>query len=90
MLRNTEFYLLMLERLLLEIRNLEESESRKSRSLAYIFHNVPGMLRCHFDESVGEEAFEVILSRAAHLGLTKEIEQWEKQTLKKLEATLHP
>jgi hypothetical protein len=74
----------MLERLLLEIRNLDDSEISQAKSLAYIFHNIPGVLRCNFDERTADEAFEVIRGRAEHFGLSKKIEQWEKRALERL------
>jgi hypothetical protein len=82
--RNPEFYLLMLEILLLEIRNLEDSQLSQAKSLAYIFHNVPGILRCNFNEKTAGEAFEVIRSRAEYFGLSNQIDKWEERAFERI------
>ncbi len=69
---------------MLEIRNLDDSQLEHARSLAYIFHNVPGLLRCSFDEQEAEEAYEVIRSRADHFGLAEWIDEWERWAYQKM------
>ena len=85
MKKNSEFYLLILERLLLEIRNLEESELDYAKVLAYIFHNVPGLLRHNLDEEAAEEAYNVIRARADHFGVRKLIDEWEQSAFAKMD-----
>ena len=84
MKRSADFYLLMLGRLLLVIRNLEDSQLDQARSLAYIFHNVPGLLRRNFNENAAEEAYQVIRARAEYFGLSKWIDELEKNILEQL------
>ena len=76
--RTKEFYLQLLGILLLEIRNLDDSKLRHARSLAYIFHNVPGMLHYNFSEEKAEKAWKVIMGRAEYFKLSELVEQWEK------------
>ena len=68
------YYLLMLEYLLLEIRNFEPAEAAYAPKLAYMFHNVPALLNSNFDVKAGEEAYAVIEGRAAALGLSQWLE----------------
>lgn len=84
MKRDAEFYLLLLSKVLLEIRNLEDTQLKQARSLAYIFHNVPGLLRCNFDEETAEEAYEAILSRAEAVGLSEWVIMLEKNVVEQL------
>lgn len=84
MQRNAEYYLLMLEYLLLEMRNLEPAELPYAPKLAYMFHNVPALLSSHFDVQVGEEAYAVIQGRATALGLSQWLQvcdQWVQAML---------
>ncbi len=78
MKRDEEFYLHMLGRLLLEIRNLEGDELDLGPKLAYIFHNVPSLLGSNFNETDGDQYWEVIRSRAEHFKLSKSIAEWER------------
>lgn len=84
MRKDAEFYLLILERLLLEIRNLDDTELSYAKALAYIFHNVPGLLRCNLDEKTAEEAYDVIRARADQFGLRKWIDEWEQSAFAKM------
>jgi hypothetical protein len=85
LVKGIEFYLLMLERVLLEIRNMDDAQLHDAKSLAYIFHNLPGILRCGFDEETAEETYEVIRSRAEYFGLSKQIEEWEHRAFERIE-----
>lgn len=84
MKRDAEFYLLLLSKVLLEIRNLEDAQLKQARSLAYIFHNVPGLLRCNFDGETAEEVYETILSRAEVVGLSEWVIMLEKNVVEQL------
>lgn len=86
MVRSEDFYLLMMESLLLKIRNLDDSQLSEAKALAYIFHNIPGVLRCNFDEDSAEEAFAVIRSRAHYFGLSDQIDEWEKRAFERLQS----
>ncbi len=83
--RNYEFYLLMLERLLLDIRNFDEEHLKYAPMLAYIFHNIPAELRCNLNEGKGDEAYKVLMARAEHFGLTEVIKAWERDVYRQLE-----
>lgn len=68
--------LILLERLLLEIRNLEGENILLAPKLAYIFHNIPGLLKSHLSDSDMDEALNVILSRAEQLSIKDWISEW--------------
>jgi len=84
MKRDAEFYLLLLSKVLVEIRNLEDAQLKQARSLAYIFHNLPGVLRCNFEEEAAKEAYEIILSRAEAVGLAEWLYALEKSVVEQL------
>jgi hypothetical protein len=75
----------MLEKLLLEIRNLEGDELKYAPKLAYIFHNVPALLQTNFNKTNGDETFAVIQSRAQALGLSSWVDSAEKTVLQRLD-----
>lgn len=76
--RDHVFYLMLLDTLLLEIRNLEPHELAYAPKMAYMFHNIPALLTTNFTGTSGNEAFEIIRSRAAALGLTKALDTWQQ------------
>lgn len=82
--RDANFYLLFLDKVLLEIRNFEAHEVQYAPKIAYIFHNVPALLRCNFCDMTGDEAFAIIRSRAEALGLTKWVDTCEQNVLERL------
>jgi len=82
--KNREFYLTILERLMLEIRNLEDDELKFARSLAYIFHNVPMILKRNLSDEQGEEAWIILMGRAEHFHLKDLIMSWEQESLESM------
>ncbi len=88
MQRDTTFYLLILEEVLLELRNFEAHEVHHAPKIAYIFHNVPALLQSNFRSTTGDEAFEVIQARAQALGLTSWVDICERNVLARM-ALLH-
>lgn len=78
MAKNREFYLAMLAKLLLEIRNLDDTELRLAKPLAYIFHNIPMLLQRNFSDRDGEHAWFIIMGRAEYFRLAHVVSAWEK------------
>lgn len=76
--RNTAFYLHILSRLLIEVRNLEEDYLALAPKLGYIFHNVPALVNSQFAGTDGDEAWEVIRARARQAKLESWITEWEQ------------
>lgn len=67
--------MLLLETLLLEIGNLDDNELVYARHLAYIFHNIPALLRQNLTQEVAEQAWSAIYSRSEALGVGDLINQ---------------
>ncbi len=76
--------MMMLSRLLLELRNIEDGRGHEAKQLAYIFHNVPTTLQFSFDEAASEMMRETIKSRAEHFELWDWIEKWERDAFEQL------
>lgn len=82
--RNAAFYLHILSRLLLEVRNLEEADLMLAPKLAYIFHNVPALIDSHFAGTDGDEAWEVIRARARQAKLENWLTEWEQNAFARM------
>jgi len=90
MQRDTTFYLLILEEVLLELRNFEAHQVQYAPKIAYIFHNVPALIQSNFRSTTGDEAFEVIRARAQALGLTDWVDTCERNALARMAQECHP
>lgn len=84
MKHNRQFYLLMLEYLFLEMRNMEENELKYVPKIAYIFHNVPALLLYDFNEQSAEQAYNVITARADALGLRDWLNSCEQVVISRI------
>jgi hypothetical protein len=82
--RNAEFYLYILDKLLLELRHLQESELKFVANLAYIFHNIPLLINSNFKGTNGDEAWEVIRARAEYFNLLHVIDAWEERAFERI------
>jgi hypothetical protein len=78
MSKNKEFYLLLLGKLLREIRNLEDSQLIHAKNLAYIFHDVPALLLNDFESLDPDQAFEMIRARSEPIGYTQTVNAFEE------------
>jgi hypothetical protein len=87
MKRDSQYYLLMLEYLLQEMMNLEESELKYAPKLAYIFHNVPSLLLYDLNEQSAEQAYNDMLGRASALGLKAWLDTCEQVVASKISYT---
>ena len=79
--RDQLFFLMLLDSLLLELRNLEPNELVYAPKLAYMFHNIPSLLVTNFENTSGNEAFEMIRGRAEALGLTPWLDVCEQNAI---------
>jgi hypothetical protein len=83
-----EFYLLLLEYALIDIRALQgESKCELGPKLADIFHNVPGALRFRWTEEREGEVYAQMRGKARAYGLDEKLDRWEQHAQHFLEET---
>jgi hypothetical protein len=85
MSRSKDFYLLLLEHALIEMRACpHEGNLDLPAKLADMFHNVPGSLRLPWTEEREEHIHNQILEKARLYGLAEALDRWEKHVAKKI------
>ncbi len=82
--KDAQFYLLILECFVTELRLEEEKDAEDIRKLAYILHNVPPMLRRDFDEQEAKEGWDRIRRHAQH-GELEIFNIWEGNVIRQLD-----
>jgi hypothetical protein len=86
MKRSKEFYLLLLEYALINIRASQfEGKTELGPKLADMFHNVPGALGFPWTQEREEDVYAHLRSKADVYGLVTKLDQWEKLALRQLE-----
>ncbi len=83
--RSSDFFLLILSRLLIELRNMGNDQIEKAKALAYIFHNVPGTIRLNLDIESSEKLWQTIIARAEYFDLLDWITGWEQHAFEQLQ-----
>ena len=81
---NVEYLLLLLDALLLELRNLEASEVGFAPKLAYIFHNIPTLILSAPTPEACALAIDDMRGRANALGLQEWMRVVESNACRKL------
>ena len=86
MKRTKEFYLLLLEYALIEIRATQyEDNLALGPKLADIFHNLPGALRFPWTTEREERIYVLIRDKAQVYGLTEKLDRWAEHALRNLQ-----
>jgi hypothetical protein len=86
MSRTKDFYLLLLEHALIEMRAAPvEGKSELAPKLADMFHNVPGALRLPWSEERAERIYSQIRAKADMYGLNETLDRWEQHVYSRLE-----
>jgi hypothetical protein len=81
-----DFYLLLLEHALIEMRAAAiEGKAELGPKLADIFHNVPGALRLPWTQERDERIYSQIRAKAAVYGLGETLNRWEQHVRNRLE-----
>jgi hypothetical protein len=88
MKRSKEFYLLLLEYALIDIRALQyEGKLELGPKLADVFHNVPGALRHPWTDEREEDLYAHMHDKARVHGLEAKLDRWEQHARGRLEET---
>ena len=89
MKRSKDFYLVLLEHALIEIRATGvEGTPELASKLADMFHNVPGALRYPWTPERDERIYAQIRAKAELYGLAEQLDRWERHAFRRLaEAT---
>src|SRR6266478_716617 len=79
MSRTKDFYLILLEHALIEMRAAPaEGNNELAPKLADLFHNVPGALRLPWAPEREEGIYTQIHAKAAAYGLSDALDRWER------------
>src|SRR5437867_642076 len=79
MSRTKDFYLILLEHALIEMRAAPaEGDNELAPKLADIFHNVPGALRLPWTPEREEGIYAQIRAKAGVYGLSDALDRWER------------
>jgi hypothetical protein len=85
MTRSRDFYLVLLEHVLIEMRTLPaEGGLDLAPRLADMFHNVPGALRLPWTPEREERIHSQIRAKAEVYGLTDRLDRWEQYALNRI------
>jgi hypothetical protein len=86
MVHTKDFYLLLLEHALIEMRATQwEGNPDLAPRLADMFHNVPGALRLPWTAERDERIYGQIRGKAEVYGLTERLDRWERHVASRLE-----
>jgi hypothetical protein len=81
-----DFYLLLLEHALIEMRAAPvEGNPELASQLADMFHNVPGTLRLPWSKERDDRVYGQIRAKAAVYGLGETLNRWEQHVCSRLE-----
>jgi hypothetical protein len=84
-----DFYLLLLEHALIEMRAAPmEGRAELGPNLADMFHNVPGALRLAWSQEREERIYGQIRAKAKLYGLTETLDRWEEHVQSRLQAVV--
>ena len=85
MSRTKDFYLILLEHALIEMRALgAEGHAELAPKLADLFHNVPGALRLPWSAEREERIYGQLRAKAEVYHLTEQLNRWEQYALNRL------
>jgi hypothetical protein len=85
MTHSKDFFLLLLEHVLIELRALGvEGNLELGPKLADMFHNVPGAVPLPWTPEREERIYSQIRAKAAIYGLSETLDRWEQHVLNRL------
>jgi hypothetical protein len=91
MSRGKDFFLLLLEHVLIEARALaSEGDLSLGPKLADMVHNVPGAVRLPWTPEREERIYSQIRAKAEAYGLTDRLERWEEHVQRRLAREMNP
>jgi hypothetical protein len=85
MAHTKDFYLILLEHVLIEMRALAvEGDLGLGPKLADMFHNVPGALRLPWTQEREDRIYSQVRAKAEVYGLGDRLDRWEQYALNRL------